>query len=188
MRRNCETKERAEASSSADRSLATGALSAKSEVNLPGQSAAPEREQENSSVTENGQAAVASASSATPPSLPSQNTQPAHATSSPSASSEPRRPLRSRHKADLERQEREKNIGPMLNTKLKLETLELERVPLSVSVLLQAFDWPRLTTLTLLNCSNNEQLWKALRRQFTPRNPPQTHPSGSPSKLSLIHI
>lgn len=187
MRRNCETKERAEASSSADRSLTTGALSAKSEVNLPGQSAALEREQESSSVTENGQPTVVGTSSATPPSLASHPTQSAHATSSPSASSEPRRPLRSRHKADIERQEREKNLGPMLNTKLKLETLELERVPLSVSVLLQAFDWPRLTTLTLLNCSNNEQLWKALRRQFTPRNPPQTLTSGSPSKNHVHH-
>ncbi|KAF1970438.1 hypothetical protein BU23DRAFT_600976 [Bimuria novae-zelandiae CBS 107.79] len=62
--------------------------------------------------------------------------------------------------------------------KLKLEVLELERVPLSVPVLLRAFDWGMLTTLTLLNCSNHEQLWKSLRRTYTPRNP---YPSGSPS-------
>lgn len=65
-----------------------------------------------------------------------------------------------------------------LTGKLKLEVLELERVPLSVPVLLKAFDWSMLTTLTLLNCSNHEQLWKSLRRTYTPRSP---YPSGSPS-------
>jgi hypothetical protein len=59
---------------------------------------------------------------------------------------------------------------PLLNGKLKLEVLELERVPLSVSVLRGAFDWSVLSTLTLLNCSNHEQLWKALRRTYTPRS------------------
>lgn len=69
--------------------------------------------------------------------------------------------------------EQDKLIG-----KLKLEVLELERVPLSVPVLLKAFDWSMLTTLTLLNCSNHEQLWKSLRRTYTPRPP---YPNGSPS-------
>jgi hypothetical protein len=67
---------------------------------------------------------------------------------------------------------------PVLKGKLRLEVLELERVPLSVSVLLKAFDWSVLTTLTLLNCNNHEQLWKALRRTYTPR---AAYPSGSPS-------
>jgi hypothetical protein len=67
---------------------------------------------------------------------------------------------------------------PVLNGRLRLEVLELERVPLSVSVLLKAFDWSLLTTLTLLHCNNHEQLWKALRRTYTPR---QAYPSGSPS-------
>jgi hypothetical protein len=66
----------------------------------------------------------------------------------------------------------------ILNGKLRLEVLELERVPLSVTVLLKAFDWSVLTALTLLNCNNHEQLWKSLRRTYTPR---QTYPSGSPS-------
>lgn len=52
--------------------------------------------------------------------------------------------------------------------KLFLETLELERVYLSIAVLSKAIDWSRLTTLTLLGCRNHEQLWKALRRRFTP--------------------
>jgi hypothetical protein len=52
--------------------------------------------------------------------------------------------------------------------KLTLETLELERVYLSIAVLSKAVDWSRLTTLTLLGCRNHEQLWKALRKRFTP--------------------
>ena len=67
---------------------------------------------------------------------------------------------------------------PKLDGKLKLEVLELERVPLSVPVLLRAFDWSLLSTLTLLNCSNHEQLWKSLRRTYTPRS---AYPTGSPS-------
>lgn len=65
----------------------------------------------------------------------------------------------------------------LLNGKLKLEVLELERIPLSVSVLRRAFDWSILSTLTLLHCSNHEQLWKVLRRTYTPR----TGYPGSPS-------
>lgn len=74
----------------------------------------------------------------------------------------------------------ETNAEEKLIGKLKLEVLELERVPLSVPVLLKAFDWSLLTTLTLLNCSNHEQLWKSLRRTYTPRTPyPNTSPSSS---------
>jgi hypothetical protein len=52
--------------------------------------------------------------------------------------------------------------------KLKLEVLELERVPISILVLSRAIDWSRLTCLTILGCRNHEQLWKALRKQFSP--------------------
>ncbi|EXJ89361.1 hypothetical protein A1O3_02428 [Capronia epimyces CBS 606.96] len=52
--------------------------------------------------------------------------------------------------------------------KLELEVLEIERVYLSITVLSNAIDWSRLTTLTLLGCRNHEQLWRALRKQFTP--------------------
>lgn len=71
--------------------------------------------------------------------------------------------------------------GPKLDGKLKLEILELERVPLSVSVLSKALDWPMLTTLTLLNCTNHEQLWKHLRRTYTPC-PPSASGSSPSSK------
>ncbi|KAL9591919.1 MAG: hypothetical protein Q9179_007240 [Wetmoreana sp. 5 TL-2023] len=52
---------------------------------------------------------------------------------------------------------------------LKLEQLELERVNLSVPVMLKTIDWSVVTTLTLLNCDSHEQLWKAFRRMYTPR-------------------
>ncbi|KAF1946742.1 F-box domain-containing protein [Clathrospora elynae] len=68
---------------------------------------------------------------------------------------------------------------PLLNGKLKLEVLELERVPLSVAVLRRAFDWSILSTLTLLHCSNHEQLWKILRRTYTPRSAYPGSPSSS---------
>ncbi|GKT48305.1 uncharacterized protein ColSpa_08486 [Colletotrichum spaethianum] len=55
-----------------------------------------------------------------------------------------------------------------LDGKLKLRTLELERVPLSIQVCCQAIDWTVLTTLTILECAQHEHLWKALRRQFAP--------------------
>jgi hypothetical protein len=67
----------------------------------------------------------------------------------------------------------------LLDGKLKLEVLELERVPLSVAVLRHAFDWSILSTLTLLHCSNHEQLWKVLRRQYTPRSGYPGSPSAS---------
>lgn len=66
----------------------------------------------------------------------------------------------------------------ILNGRLRLDVLELERVPLSVNVLLKAVDWTMLTTLTLLHCNNHEQLWKSLRRTYTPRS---AYPAGSPA-------
>ena len=76
------------------------------------------------------------------------------------------------------------------NDVLRLENLELERVPLSVPVLQNAFDWTRLTSLTLLHCPNHEQLWKTLRRAFAPqpKSPTYPHarwtPSNSPRKAN----
>ncbi|KAI1623564.1 hypothetical protein EDD37DRAFT_631959 [Exophiala viscosa] len=52
--------------------------------------------------------------------------------------------------------------------RLQLDTLELERVYLSITVLSKAIDWSRLTSLTLLGCRNHEIVWKALRKRFTP--------------------
>ena len=61
--------------------------------------------------------------------------------------------------------------GPYLSGKLKLETLELERVPLSISILQKAFDWTMITKLTLLHCQDHEQLWRMLRRNYSPTSP-----------------
>ena len=57
-----------------------------------------------------------------------------------------------------------------LDKQLQLETLELERVSLSVSTLQRAFDWSTLTSLSLFSCANHEQLWRLLRRKFAPGN------------------
>ena len=55
-----------------------------------------------------------------------------------------------------------------LEGKLRLQTLELERTPLSVAVLQKAFDWSVLTNLTILDCSQHDKLWLMLRRHFQP--------------------
>lgn len=57
-----------------------------------------------------------------------------------------------------------------LDKQLQLETLELERVALSVSTLQRAFDWSTLTSLSLFSCANHKQLWQLLRRKFAPSN------------------
>ncbi|KAF2211948.1 hypothetical protein CERZMDRAFT_42062 [Cercospora zeae-maydis SCOH1-5] len=77
---------------------------------------------------------------------------------------------------------------PWLENVLKLESLELERVPISVPVLQKAINWSTLTSLTLLHCGNHEQLWKTLRKQFapTPKSPvyptPRRTAAPSPKK------
>jgi len=55
-----------------------------------------------------------------------------------------------------------------LEGQLKLHTLELERIPLSMQVCSKAIDWTALTNLTILDCSQHENLWKLLKRQFQP--------------------
>ena len=54
--------------------------------------------------------------------------------------------------------------------KLQLEVLALERVPLSVPVLSKSIDWTTLSSLTILHCDHHEQLWKSLRKRFTPKS------------------
>lgn len=66
-------------------------------------------------------------------------------------------------------------------TKLRLEILEFERVPLSIPVLQRYIDWSRLTSLTILRCPGHEDLWKALRRKYTP---PAAHTRPSTSSSS----
>jgi hypothetical protein len=70
---------------------------------------------------------------------------------------------RQSHFSEAQSVERER-----LDGKLRLQTLELERVPLSVAVLQKAFDWSVLTNLTILDCSQHDRLWVMLRRHFQP--------------------
>ncbi|KAI0456557.1 hypothetical protein F5B21DRAFT_502164 [Xylaria acuta] len=77
-----------------------------------------------------------------------------------------------------------------LEGKLKLETLALERVTLSIAVCSRAIDWSNMTSLTILGCQHHEALWKALRRQFQPTPPAFGSPQGTTTRyhLSLKHI
>ncbi|THC95987.1 hypothetical protein EYZ11_004534 [Aspergillus tanneri] len=59
---------------------------------------------------------------------------------------------------------------------LQLETLALERVPLSIPVMLNSLDWTQLTSLTILRCEGHEKLWRSLRRQFSPSSAPPSSP------------
>ncbi len=61
---------------------------------------------------------------------------------------------------------------PTASGKLKLEVLELERVPITIPIVQVAFDWSIMTSLTILHCPEHEQLWKVLRRTYLPRSPP----------------
>lgn len=72
-----------------------------------------------------------------------------------------------------------------LDGKLQLETLELERVPLSLQVCTKAIDWSVLTSLTILDCLLVEHLWRTLRRQFHPTAPAHGSPAGTPTQYHL---
>ena len=72
------------------------------------------------------------------------------------------------------------------NGKLKLELLELERVPLCVPALQKAFDWTIMTSLTILNCPHHDLLWKSMRRTFSPiRLDSMSIPTSAQSKSLL---
>lgn len=58
-------------------------------------------------------------------------------------------------------------IDPVI--KLRLETLEIERVTLQSQVLWRAIDFTVLTSLTLLNCGDSTSLWEELKRKYCPR-------------------
>lgn len=66
-----------------------------------------------------------------------------------------------------------------LDGKLRLHTLELERVSLSVVVLQKAFDWSVLTNLTILECAQHDRLWAMLRKTFTPSHGHSARSGGS---------
>lgn len=53
--------------------------------------------------------------------------------------------------------------------RLQLEIFEMERIVMDVKVFQDTIDWSIISTLTLLQCGLHEQLWKALRKTYTPR-------------------
>lgn len=83
----------------------------------------------------------------------------------------------------------------VLNTRLKLTKLELERVPISFFTMTSALDWTTITSLTLLGCPSQEPFWRYLRKQFCP-TPAATMPprprwnigARKNYQLSLKHI
>ena len=72
-----------------------------------------------------------------------------------------------------------------LDGKLRLQTLELERIPLSVAVLQKGFDWSVLTDLTILDCAQHDRLWVMLRRHFQPSPIGPSHSSKHGSNIAL---
>ena len=60
------------------------------------------------------------------------------------------------------------NVGKATR-RLRLETLEIEKVTLHVITLYKTIDWTVLTSLTLLNCGGTENLWSYLQERFPPR-------------------
>lgn len=49
---------------------------------------------------------------------------------------------------------------------LELDVLELERVTKSIPIMMRVMEWTNLTTLTILDCGEHEQLWRALHDQY----------------------
>jgi hypothetical protein len=84
--------------------------------------------------------------------------------------------------------EPEDTVDDHIQNALRLEILELERVPLSIPVLQRGIEWSTLTSLTILHCQNHEALWKTLKRSFcpTPKSPvyptPRRSTHSSPRK------
>lgn len=74
-----------------------------------------------------------------------------------------------------------------VNATLKPEILGLERIALSVPILMQAIDWTKMISLTILRCQKQEKLWRNLRRQYAPSSTGQAL-SDYPLKLKHLHI
>ena len=89
------------------------------------------------------------------------------------------------HFSDSHSSERERLEG-----KLRLQTLELERVSLSVAVLQKGFDWSVLTNLTLLDCQQHDRMWTMLRKHFQPSPLSGSHSNSKhpPSSSLQYHL
>lgn len=81
--------------------------------------------------------------------------------------------------------------GDTMQKRLRLEILELERMSLHVPVLQKALDWSVITSLTILQCWEHEQLWKVLRRSYSPRPivaSSQAHSQAMSKRVSQSHL
>ena len=115
-------------------------------------------------------------SPSTTPISTTDGTPPASEGASPSVSSKPSLHVltntRKSPPASISRQESTPNLLSTFKRpsrrKLQLSTLELGRIPLHTTVLLRSLDWTKLTTLTLLDCAHDDELWTALRRLHAP--------------------
>ena len=70
-------------------------------------------------------------------------------------------------------------------SRLPIEILELQGIPLCNRVLGRALDWRKLTELTLLDCTWSDVLWKILRQQFTPKGSEKSRKSSFPSNKAM---
>ena len=61
------------------------------------------------------------------------------------------------------------HCAPKPIQRLRLETLEIEKVTLHVVTLYNTIDWTILTSLTLLNCGDTQKMWSSLQEKFPPR-------------------
>ena len=61
------------------------------------------------------------------------------------------------------------HCAPKPIQRLKLETLEIEKVTLHVVTLNKTIDWTILTSLTLLKCGDTQKMWSSLQEKFPPR-------------------
>ncbi|KAF3936815.1 hypothetical protein ABW19_dt0204132 [Dactylella cylindrospora] len=89
-----------------------------------------------------------------------------------------------------------KKPNPSPSKQLRLENLELERVPISTRVIVKAIDFSCLVSLTLLNCNNQSKLFKALKRKYSPYPPTvlaklsklSLTPTGQMQNKTSLHI
>lgn len=78
--------------------------------------------------------------------------------------------------------------GPLEDTgQLRLRVFELEKLAISVQICQKAIDWTSLTTMTILDCTQHESLWRMLRKTFDLEQAP-TSVSSRQYPLAIKHI
>lgn len=70
--------------------------------------------------------------------------------------------------------------------RMRVDSIDLERVYLSVPAMSCGINWMILESITLLGCRNHEQLWKELRREYAPPSRLRSASSVSASKTGVL--